>query len=235
MAANQSLDQIVKVKGYKDGLLFIIQPEPTLAEVEEALTKQLSTLSVSLSGIGITLDIGKRRIEEEHLRNLQQWLKQKYGMEIKRIIIDYPSATYPPKNPWKILTNRVFVKAEESVEKMVEPPDQKARIIRQTLRSGQRKEFWEGNLVVLGDVNPGAEVIASKDIIVLGALRGVAHAGALGDISAVIIALNLIPTQLRIGHLVSRPPGERNRNERIIEIARVDGEMIIVEEYKKFY
>jgi len=232
MTPNQSLDQIVKVRGYKDGLLFIIQPEPTLDEVEEALTKHLSTLSTSLSGIGITLDIGKRRIEEEHLRNLQQWLKQRYGMEIKRIIIDYPGATNPPKNPWKLLTNRVFTEQEKSVEKVVQHPDETARVIRQTLRSGQQEKSWEGNLVVLGDVNPGAEVIASKDIIVLGALRGIAHAGALGDLSAVIIALNLVPTQLRIGNIVSRSPGDRKEREGVMEIAYVDGEMIVVEEYK---
>jgi septum site-determining protein MinC len=233
MAPNQSLDQIVKVRGYKDGLLFIIQPEPTLAKVEEALTKQLSTLNTSLSGIGITLDIGKRNIEEEHLRNLQQWLKQRYGMEIRRVIIDYPGVTNPPQNPWTILTNRVFTKSEKAVEQVVPYPDETARVVRQTLRNGQREEFWEGNLVVLGDVNPGAEIIASKDIIVLGTLRGIAHAGALGDLSAVIIALNLVPTQLRIGNIVSRSPGYGKERERVTEIAHVDGEMIVVEEYKE--
>jgi septum site-determining protein MinC len=230
MGLNQSLDKIVKVKGFKDGLLFIIQPEPKLSEVEEALTQHLSTLNFSLSGIGITLDIGSRTIETEDLNNLQQWLKEKYGMEIKRIIMDYTGTTQLPKNTWKFLMEPP-IKPNRVEKKVTEPPGEKARVIRHTLRSGQREEFLEGDLVVLGDINPGAEIVASKDIIVLGALRGVAHAGALGDHSAVIIALNLVPTQLRIGDIVSRP-NEEKQHGWVMEIARVEGETIVVEEYK---
>lgn len=255
MELNQSLDKIVKVRGYKDGLLFIIQPESTLSEIEEALSQQLSSLGASsLSGIGITLDTGSRAIKEEHLHNLQEWLKQEYGMDIKRIIMDYPKTTTQlPQNPRQILTESfsryisaepIFTKPkqvieqkpeqviEQEEEKTVETPEERARIIRQTLRSGQREEFLEGDLVVLGDVNPGAEIVALKDIIVLGSLRGIAHAGVLGDTSAVIIALNLAPTQLRIGNIVSRSPGEEMRRETVMEIARVEGESVVVEEYK---
>jgi len=68
---------------------------------------------------------------------------------------------------------------------------------RGTLRGGQALHNL-GNIIVIGDVNPGAELIASGDIVVFGALRGVAHAGAQGDRSARVIALELAPTQLRI-------------------------------------
>jgi len=291
MTLNQSLDKIVKVRGYKDGLLFIIQPESTLSEVEEALTQHLSTLGTSLSGVGITLDIGDRIIEKKHLHNLQQWLNQEYGMDIKRIIMDYSgtiqeyeksqimlaetASKYIPMEPvfsnpkqaieqqeWEkqatepleeeshtdrhtLLSGQleeipmvpVSTEPKSTIEqqkenKMAKPLEEKARVIRHTLRSGQREEFLEGHLVVLGDVNPGAEIVASKDIIVLGSLRGMAHAGASGDLSAVIIALNLIPTQLRIGNTVSRFPSEEKQYERGMEIARVEGEAVIVEEYK---
>jgi len=231
MGPNQTLDKIVKVRGYKDGLLFIIQPEPAISQIEEALTQHLSTLNVSLSGIGITLDLGSRTIETEDLNNLQQWLKEKYGMEIKRIIMDYHGTTQLPKNLGKMLTEPVVIKRERVEKKVAEPPGEKARVIRHTLRSGQREEFLDGDLVVLGDVNPGAEIVAAKDIIVLGSLRGIAHAGALGDHSAVIVALNLVPTQLRIGNIVSRP-NEEKQHGWVMEIARVEGETIVVEEYK---
>ncbi|HTD33073.1 MAG TPA: septum site-determining protein MinC [Candidatus Elarobacter sp.] len=73
---------------------------------------------------------------------------------------------------------------------------------RGTLRGGQALHNL-GNLVVIGDVNPGAELVASGDIVVFGALRGVAHAGAQGDRSARVIALELAPTQLRIATLIA--------------------------------
>jgi septum site-determining protein MinC len=73
---------------------------------------------------------------------------------------------------------------------------------RGTLRGGQALHNL-GNLVVIGDVNPGAELVASGDIVVFGALRGVAHAGAQGDRAARVIALELAPTQLRIATLIA--------------------------------
>ena len=73
---------------------------------------------------------------------------------------------------------------------------------RGTLRGGQALHNL-GNLVVVGDVNPGAELVASGDIVVFGALRGVAHAGAQGDRTARVIALELAPTQLRIATAIA--------------------------------
>jgi septum site-determining protein MinC len=73
---------------------------------------------------------------------------------------------------------------------------------RGTLRGGQTLHNL-GNIVVIGDVNPGAELIASGDILVFGALRGVAHAGAQGDASARVVALELAPTQLRIATMIA--------------------------------
>jgi septum site-determining protein MinC len=78
-------------------------------------------------------------------------------------------------------------------------------MIRRTLRSGQRVHF-RGNVVVVGDVNPGAEITAAGDIVVMGWLRGVAHAGAYGNDRAMVSAFRLHPTQLRIAHLIARAP-----------------------------
>jgi septum site-determining protein MinC len=68
-----------------------------------------------------------------------------------------------------------------------------------------------GNLIVVGDVNPGAELVASGDIVVFGALRGVAHAGAQGDRGARVIALELAPTQLRIATVIATSGADRTK------------------------
>ena len=70
-----------------------------------------------------------------------------------------------------------------------------------SLRSGQRIEF-EGSLVIIGDVNAGAEVIAGENIVVLGILRGLAHAGAKGNKDAVIEAAEIEAVQIRIADKV---------------------------------
>lgn len=109
--------------------------------------------------------------------------------------------------------------------------DPDARIVCATLRSGQKIET-EHSLVVFGDVNSGAELIAGGDIIVLGTLRGVAHAGAYDETGGgrVIFALDLRPTQLRIGMVISR--GAPADGQAGPELARVDGTMIVVEPYQ---
>lgn len=106
-----------------------------------------------------------------------------------------------------------------------------ALIVRRTLRSGQSVHY-PGSVVILGDVNPGAEVIAGGDIIVLGALRGVAHAGALGEEGAVVVAFRLQPTQLRIAHFISRAPDDADLPEpQGPEMAQVRNNLITIQSY----
>lgn len=122
-------------------------------------------------------------------------------------------------------TDRMTLSADSS---LWDDPD--ARIIYSTLRSGQKVES-DHSLVILGDVNSGAEVIAGGDIVVLGTLRGVAHAGAYDETGGgrIIFALNLQPTQLRIGMVISRGSSE---TQRVAEVARVEGSLIVVEPYQ---
>ncbi len=114
--------------------------------------------------------------------------------------------------------------------------DPDARLVHATLRSGQKIES-EHSVVVFGDVNSGAEIVAGGDIIVLGSLRGVAHAGAYDETGAgrVIFALNLQPTQLRIGAIISRGTVDVSRSagelSNFPEIAKVEGALITVEPY----
>ncbi len=103
-----------------------------------------------------------------------------------------------------------------------------ALLIRRTVRSGQVIHY-AGTIVVFGDVNPAAEVIAEGDVIVLGKLRGVVYAGSAGDDNAVVGALILAPTQVRIGKQVARAPDEKRWHPWPAEIARIRSGQIVVE------
>jgi septum formation inhibitor MinC len=102
------------------------------------------------------------------------------------------------------------------------------RLVFGPLRSGRIVDHV-GHLIVIGDVNPGAEVRAEGSIIVLGRLRGVAHA-AIGRDAGCIIALSLQPQQLRIGRMVARA-GDADRPGGGAEIAYATGETIVVERF----
>ncbi len=129
-----------------------------------------------------------------------------------------PSA--PPK-----VEKAAHAKVKEKVEGSVQSG---VMYLRQTLRSGQSVSHT-GHLVIIGDVNPGAEVVAEGDITVWGALRGIARAGVGGNNDAEIRALRLQPIQIRIGESFARSP-DKNRlhydNHNGPETARVvDGKI----------
>ena len=99
-----------------------------------------------------------------------------------------------------------------------------------TLRSGQIIEY-DGNIVVIGDVNPGAFLKATGNIIVLGSLKGVAYAGLDGDNAAVVAAYNLMPTQLRINNIIVRAPDGDVSQYKLPEVAKICNGEIIIEPY----
>lgn len=89
-------------------------------------------------------------------------------------------------------------------------PGEDAVLLQRTLRSGHSVRH-PGHVVVIGDVNPGAEIIAGGHIVVWGRLRGVVHAGAAGEESAMVCALDLVPTQLRIAGHITVSPSRRGK------------------------
>ncbi|MGI5920778.1 MAG: septum site-determining protein MinC [Syntrophomonadaceae bacterium] len=121
-----------------------------------------------------------------------------------------------------VLNNTEMVKEKPIVEKDL--------IVRKTLRSGQSLHS-EGSLVIWGDVHESAQVTAVKDVIVLGKLEGVVHAGCYGDTGSIIFALNLAPRQIRIGDKISRN-SDNDTSSNYAEIAYVEGDHICVREYR---
>ena len=81
-----------------------------------------------------------------------------------------------------------------------------------SIRSGQKMEF-EGSLVIIGDVNAGAEVLAEDNVVILGILRGMAHAGAKGNKEAIIAAASIESAQIRIADIVKEIEREDNTEE----------------------
>lgn len=108
-------------------------------------------------------------------------------------------------------------------------PGEEAVLVGRTLRSGNHIRH-HGHVVVLGDVNPGAEIVAGGNVVIWGRLKGLVHAGAAGDESAVICALEMAPTQLRIaGHIALSP----DRLAAGPEIALVRDDQVVAEPWQQ--
>ncbi|MDO4531339.1 MAG: septum site-determining protein MinC [Bacillota bacterium] len=127
-----------------------------------------------------------------------------------------------------------FVKTETSEIKELSDllaqelePSSMTKFHRGSLRNGQKIEF-EGSVVVVGDVNPGAEIKAGGNIIVLGQLKGMAHAGCKGMTDAFVTAIFMAPVQLRIADIITRFPEENKRGPKPPEYAFVQNGQIFV-------
>jgi septum site-determining protein MinC len=127
-------------------------------------------------------------------------LFQQRNLQLQKLISQNPSTLVAA-------TARAWpVQMETPGDPSPEPPGNRPlQVQRGTLRAGEHLEV-EGAVLVLGDVNPGARVTASGDVLVWGRLRGIAHAGCRGNGAARIVALQLRPLQLRIADAVARGP-----------------------------
>lgn len=174
----------------------------------------------------ITLKISEKSNEKE----IEECLKEKIP-ELKKL---YQDEKTPIFVTGKVLKNEEMEKIKEIIQKDIEVQiefdspkvlglhgikktfvedieSSETKFHRGSLRSGMKEEF-EGSIVVLGDVNAGAEVVAGENVVVLGILRGVAHAGAKGNKKAIIAAAKIESPQLRIANIVKEL--EKDNEER---------------------
>lgn len=103
------------------------------------------------------------------------------------------------------------------------------KFYRGTMRCGNSICF-KGNVVVMGDVNPGAEIIATGNVLVTGVLKGTVHAGAKGNRNAIVSAQGIYPTQLRIADLITVSPEEKAQKLNHFETAYVKDNNIYISE-----
>lgn len=103
-------------------------------------------------------------------------------------------------------------------------------LIEGPLRGGHKVDY-DGNVVVMGDVNAGAEIRAAGHVIVFGSLRGMVHSGIKGNTDAKVLALMLFPTQLRIAdHITCPPDGYAEIAGRGPEMAALRDDKVVIEQ-----
>jgi len=215
----------VKIKGTRDGLLVSLGAGDLPLLLAELRT-QLNRSPAFFQGGKVALAVGSRPMSSAELQQICDVLTE-LGISIWAVI-SQSTATRAAAREMGLVSASPPEESRSDLEAGQEP----AVIARRTLRSGQTVRY-PGQVVVVGDVKPGAEIIAGGDIIVWGKLRGTVHAGALGDDTAVVCALQLQPMQLRIGGSIARSP-EHSRPKQGVrpEVARVRGEEIVAEPWE---
>lgn len=206
----------VSIKGGREGLRIYLDDVVEWESVLAALRTHLDQGGNFFAGARLVLDVGERALSEQQLAELLS-LMQQYGLRPETLAATARASRNAARSAG--LTARVALPSPSGSPGT--PTESEATLVIRTVRSGQIIRH-PGHVSLIGDVNPGAEVIAGGSVIVWGRLRGVVHAGAMGDSSALICAIELRPTQLRIGTLIARTPEDGTRRTPLPEVARVD-------------
>ncbi|NLV75420.1 MAG: septum site-determining protein MinC [Tissierellia bacterium] len=195
---------LVSFKGIKEGIYIYIKDgdfQDILDELEEKLKDSLDFYKEA-NFLGIKAE----NLKQSQIIELLYLMKYRYDLHI---------------------ANEGLLEHMEISEYYTGIKEGMTKFIHSTIRSGQVIEY-DGNIVIIGDVNPGALIKAKGNIIILGTIRGVAHAGIDGNKDAIVAAYDLRPTQLRIANIIGRKPDEETLTSGIPEVAKIkDGEVYI--------
>jgi len=219
----------VTIKGTGDGLVIALGEGPLQVVLEEMESRLAARASFFLGG-RVALQVGARPLSVEQIQGIGAILKR-LGMTLWAVVGDHPATLVAAQEMGLETGLRPAGPPAPAPTTQPALEEMSGIVVRRTLRSGQAVHH-AGHVTLIGDLNPGAEVVAGGDVIVWGRLRGTVHAGAMGDERAVVCALQLAPSQIRIGTHIARPP-ERGRPPKVPEIASVQNGRIVVERWDR--
>ncbi|MFZ5648227.1 MAG: septum site-determining protein MinC [Bacillota bacterium] len=188
--------EAVSIKGTRNGLVIIFNPDGDIDEIKNNLKMKMETSGGFFKGAKFTVYGSGSDINHMFIAELEGICRQ-YGL------IPSGEVTWPPslaRDEPKAAPRR---KQSQVIPiRQQQPGGEQALLINRTIRSGQRVTS-DHNVVVMGDVNPGAEIISAGSIYVLGNCKGSVHAGCSGNLMSEIFALKLQPLSVRIGTIAA--------------------------------
>lgn len=185
------MDNSVIIKGLNNGIIVVLDPNIEFNLLKEKVTKKFKDSSKFLGNAQVALSFEGRKLSDEEQLELLQIISEQSELKIICLVTEDPEK--------EAIFQRAIEQASEERSKA------NGQFYKGNLRSGQSLEC-DTSIVIIGDVNPGATVISSGNIIVLGALRGTVYAGAKGNTKAFVLALDMSPVQIRIADTIARAP-----------------------------
>lgn len=222
----------VEIKGVQNALL-VTFGEGDWLSAEASLLQRVDAQNAFFKGARLAVDVAGRELRAADLgkfrdllseREVSLWAVLSHSVTTQETARRLGLATQLPGNK---TTRRT------AERKMTAPQDQAEGIlVRKTLRSGTKIEH-SGHVTVIGDVNPGAEIVAGGDVVVWGRLRGSVSAGIESNNGAIVCAMEMEPTHLRIADTIANVPVRRRGEKRGAEVASIFKNEIIFRIWKK--
>jgi septum site-determining protein MinC len=249
---------MIAIKGLRQGLLIVFGGEttPWLSQLFE-LEKKLEANTNFFKGGKMALDVKGAALDAGDIQRAQTLLKR-YEVDLWAIVSESPITQTHVHAAG--LANTLVEPVRKAAEKPIAPEDRDKEkggqgeretldatpepvadpfviegtdglLVKRRVRSGQVLRH-PGHIVVVGDVNPGAQLIAGGDVLVWGKLQGNVHAGALGDANAVICALELSPSLLKIADAARMARTDKRRKQSYPEMASLKDQQITLSEWR---
>ncbi|WP_305852470.1 septum site-determining protein MinC [Gracilibacillus caseinilyticus] len=178
-------NKLIMIKGTRDGLTLSMNDrcswEELLNELDNILTNKYMAADEPL--ITVKIELGNRYITDQQEQLLREIIRKH-----NKLVVDHIESN--------VILKKDALKWKDETD---------IKLYNKIIRSGQVLEV-HGDLLLIGDVNPGGKVIATGNIFIIGNLRGIAHAGVNGNREAVVAASYMAPSQLRIAEVISRSP-----------------------------
>lgn len=196
----------VIIKGNKYGIVVVLDEHTDFETLKKELADKFQSASKFFDKANMAISFEGRKLNQDEERELLNIISQNSDLNIV-CVIDTDE-----------MREKYFQKAVQ--EKMEELSAHTGQFYKGTLRSGQMLES-ESSIIILGDVNPGAKVIAKGNVIILGALKGNIYAGAGGNEDAFVVALEMAPLQIRIGDIIARSSDDGNQKKALSHDAMI--------------
>lgn len=192
------MDNPVIIKGNKYGIIVVLDNELSFEDLKLKIGQKFKESSEFFDKAEMAISFEGRELTNEEQREIINLIGEVSGLHIL-CIVDTDKET-----------EELFKKTLD--EKLMELSNTTGQFYKGNLRSGQVLES-EASIIVIGDVNPGASIVSKGNIVVLGTLRGTVIAGAAGNPNSFIVALDMMPGQIRIADTIARSPDNPIREE----------------------
>ncbi len=194
----------VVIKGTKSGIIVHLSDELSFSELMEKVREKFRSSAGFLGNAQIALSFEGRKLNDDDQLKLVDCITENSDLDVVCVIDDNAER------------EAYFSKTLE--EKLMAMNTNTGQFYKGTLRSGQVLEF-DTSIVILGDVNAGAQVVSAGNVVILGKLLGNVYAGASGRSNSFVVALHMSPNQIRIGDVIARSPDEKKKVEAETKIA----------------
>lgn len=187
------MDNSVMIKGDKYGIVLVMDKDMPFSDLLEKIAEKFSSAAKFYGNATMAISFKGRKLTVEEEKQILDTIESNTKLNII-CVVDTDEER-----------QEMFKKAVEA--KLMAQSTGTGQFHKGTLRSGQVLES-ESSIIILGDVNPGAKVIAKGNVIVLGSLKGTIYAGINGNENAFVVALYMNPVQIRIGDTIARSPDD---------------------------